>query len=234
MDGPWCYPSGIIPEPLRYVHFDDLYAWQMDMCDLLAEKVNDRIIYWLWDYKGGSGKTALMRHLACTRDDVLIVGGRATDMRFAVAGYVEKNHQGPKVIILNLARTVEDFVSYQGIEQVKDALFANTKYESGQVLYNPPHLVVFANFPPDTSKLSSDRWKIMEITPGEGLPIDVDDLIAPFDMALELDTGDEWNPIPARFGVADVPADIQRDVRRANIYTGDGSEKHPYVWMAPK
>jgi len=37
------------------------------------------------------------------------------------------------------------------------------KYEGSIVDRNPPHLVIFANFPPDQSKLSRDRWFVYKI-----------------------------------------------------------------------
>jgi hypothetical protein len=51
------------------------------------------------------------------------------------------------------------------MENVKDGLFFSTKYESGMVRYNPPHVIVFANVPPDVTKMSADRWVIKEIGP---------------------------------------------------------------------
>ena len=37
------------------------------------------------------------------------------------------------------------------------------KYESTSKLYNIPHVLVFANWMPDMSRLSIDRWDIMHL-----------------------------------------------------------------------
>jgi len=42
-------------------------------------------------------------------------------------------------------------------------MITNTKFETGLKVFNPPHIVVLANFPPREEKLSADRWKIYKI-----------------------------------------------------------------------
>lgn len=37
----------------------------------------------------------------------------------------------------------------------------STKYESTTFFFNKPIVLVFANFKPDRSKLSSDRWNVI-------------------------------------------------------------------------
>jgi len=49
------------------------------------------------------------------------------------------------------------------LESIKNGLFFSGKYESTQVVMNSPHLIIFANEPPDKSKMSADRWHIVRI-----------------------------------------------------------------------
>ena len=56
-------------------------------------------------------------------------------------------------------RSQEQFVSYQAIEEVKNGILFNNKYEAKMVVFNNPHVVVFSNFEPDYKALSSDRIK---------------------------------------------------------------------------
>jgi len=65
--------------------------------------------------------------------------------------------------IFGYARSKENYISYEALEEIKDGLFFSGKYESGMVCINPPHVVVLCNFAPDESKLSKDRWVIKNI-----------------------------------------------------------------------
>lgn len=93
--------------------------------------------------------------------DALFLNGKAADMKFAIAQFVEENEL--KVCLLNFTRTVEERVSYEGLEAIKDGIFFCGKYESKQVIYDPPHVICFANFLPDKEALSKDRIKIITL-----------------------------------------------------------------------
>jgi len=43
---------------------------------------------------------------------------------------------------------------------LKDGVVFSGKYEGGARLFPPPHVIIFANFLPDFTKLSADRWVI--------------------------------------------------------------------------
>lgn len=83
----------------------------------------------------------------------------------------QKDPWVPKVCVFHYTRAVENYVSYEALEAIKDGIFFSTKYESGMVVFDSPHVVVFANFPPDRTQLSADRWRITNI----GIPILSDD-----------------------------------------------------------
>ena len=56
----------------------------------------------------------------------------------------------PELIVINLPRSFNsEYLSYTGIEEVKDMCFYSGKYEGGQVVGNCPHLIIFANSPLD-------------------------------------------------------------------------------------
>lgn len=79
-------------------------------------------------------------------------GGKTADILY---GY-----SGQKIVVMDLARDSHDYVNYGALEQLKNGLVYNTKYESGMRMFETPHVVVFSNFPPDESKISSDRVKL--------------------------------------------------------------------------
>lgn len=163
--GPWF--SGCVkppPVPPRFVAVKDFYPWQAEMYAAYLQEPDDTGVYWIWDKKGGCGKTAFIRSLVgLHQGDVLIVGGKAADMTYAVCQYVQKNGHGPRAVVLNLTRSRQNFMSYEGIEQIKDGVFFSPKYESCMAFYNHPHIICLANWPPDVSMLSNHRWMIHEI-----------------------------------------------------------------------
>lgn len=132
--------------------------WQTELLKVLELPPDPRKIIWLWEPIGSSGKTTIAKHICLTKN-AIYVSGRARDMKSAIACQKIK----PEIVLVDLPRTVEGFVSYQGIEEIKNGIFFNGKYESGMVLFNNPHVIVLANFPPDEDKLSSDRWDTKRI-----------------------------------------------------------------------
>jgi len=119
-----------------------------------------RTITWYSDLLGGCGKTAFCRYMVHKVPNVLFVSsGSAKDICYQVI----KSSWDPKVVIFNLPRTAEAAMSYSAIEQLKDGLLFSGKYEGGVKLFPPPHVLVFANFFPDESKLSADRWNLREL-----------------------------------------------------------------------
>lgn len=138
-----------------------LHKWQEELLAYLEEPVNDREIIWYVDYEGGKGKTKFCQWLV-RKKNALYLTGKASDIKFGIADYIKKKHT-INILLLDFTRSVENFVSYQGIEEVKNGIFYSTKYESGMVDIEPPHVICFSNFNPDRSKLSKDRWRVIEI-----------------------------------------------------------------------
>lgn len=143
-----------IPKPLIV---PDMYGWQLDVLDIVDGEPDERKIYWFWEADGKFGKSALCRYLAVKRG-ALIVGGKAADMKCAIALMETK----PTICVMDIPRSVEH-ISYTGIEEIKNGVFASSKYESGMVKMNYPHFIVLANVEPDVSKLSADRWVVRNI-----------------------------------------------------------------------
>lgn len=137
------------------------YKWQQDIIDLCEKKPNDRTIHWYWEPMGNTGKTALCKHL-CMKYEALMLSGKANDIKCGVASWVEKK-KPTKVFIFHFTRSMEEFISYEALEAIKDGIFYSGKYESSMVMYNPPHVLVFANFEPKVEALSLDRWRVKRL-----------------------------------------------------------------------
>ena len=54
-------------------------------------------------------------------------------------------------------------MNYGALEQLKNGLVYNTKYESGMRMFATPHVLVFSNFEPDRSKITEDRMVMVTI-----------------------------------------------------------------------
>ena len=71
------------------------------------------------------------------------------------------------------ANTINE-VNYEVLEKIKDGRILASKYDSKELKFKTPNIVVvFSNDKPDVKQLASDRWKIFSII-NEGL---VEDLI---------------------------------------------------------
>jgi len=145
---------------LRLIEENDMHEWQSTLLADVRGVPDMRSILWYADLLGGGGKTAFCRwavhHLPHT---LFVSSGTAKDITYQVV----KSTWDPKLVIFNLPRSSEGAMSYAAIESLKDGLLFSGKYEGGCKLFPPPHVVVFANFFPDESKLSADRWNIKEI-----------------------------------------------------------------------
>lgn len=134
--------------------------WQQQLLKDLQEEPNDRTVIWYYDQKGGAGKTTVQRWVKAHMN-AIIVCGKGSDMKFGVQNYVATDGCAPDIVILNIPRATDSqYISYQGIEELKDGIFFSPKYESADCLFNPPHVVVFANCLPNKAMLTDDRWDI--------------------------------------------------------------------------
>ena len=138
-------------------------GWQVEIMDLISGRPHDRQIYWYVDQEGGKGKSALTK-LLCAKYAAICMAGKAADMKCGMVGVKKDTGVGPRIVILDCPRTQDlNYISYQGIEEIKNGCFFSSKYESGMYIDNPPHVIIFSNHFPDELKLTQDRWVIKEI-----------------------------------------------------------------------
>lgn len=143
--------------------------WQLKLVDILSSDPDPRSVYWIWEPKGRAGKTSFQKWWVSNHDDTLVLSGKAADMKNGIVTWIEQHKVPPRTIFCNIPRSVEEkYVSFTGLEEVKDMLFYSGKYEGGMVNGASPHLIIFANWAPDTHNMSADRWKICRIKDGKG------------------------------------------------------------------
>lgn len=122
----------------------------------------DRKIHVVVDYKGGIGKTEFARWAVLNLPDTIVSGGKAGDMKNQIVEYKKLNGCCPKYIIMDIPRSCLNYISYTGVEEIKNMLFYSGKYEGGMVVGNKPFVLMLMNEYPDVTKLSEDRWEIRD------------------------------------------------------------------------
>lgn len=154
------YINGKKPRPAIKVTEEMLYPWQRDIYELCLTEPDDRKIYWIWEDEGCAGKSALVKLIA-HKLNAIVVSNKGADMKHGVISYHEKKREWPDIVLINIPRSVDvDFISYQGIEELKDGCFFSPKYESSMVIMPSPHVIIFANKEPERDKFSADRWVV--------------------------------------------------------------------------
>jgi len=147
-------------EKLRNDVFRDLQVlqprlgWQWSLAQQLAAMPNPRTVIWRWEPNGNVGKSYFALHYE-PGSTFICTGGKHADIHYA--------YQYEKYVIFDWSRCNESTFPYGLVEQFKNGYFLSTKYESTAKRFNVPHVVVFANFAPDVSQMSLDRWDIEEI-----------------------------------------------------------------------
>lgn len=135
--------ESIAPPLLRYI-------------DLFNTKPDRRTVHWFCNYKGNLGKTAFTCYMVCTYPNEVrfLNGGKYSD----VCSFIyNTNMKGIKMVIFDLPKETNS-ISYRGLKVILNGMVQNSKYETGTVIFKPPHILVFANWLPDTNQGSPDRW----------------------------------------------------------------------------
>lgn len=172
--GPW-FKGEIFKEIAKETVYKiniELRPWQRKICEILTAEVDERIIWWFWEPKGGLGKTTFQKQIYQNYKGVIPLSGKSADMKNGVIDFKENNNNMvPHIILVNLPRTFKhDYLSYEGIESVKDMWFYSGKYKGGTVCDRPPHLMIFANQPPnlEDDNLTPTKWNIIRLPDGKG------------------------------------------------------------------
>jgi len=148
--------------PLKLIKPEQFYSWQQEIIEIIKDEPVNRKIYWYWEETGCTGKTAIAKFI-CATYDALCLSGKSDNCKNAILQYVTKHDDYPTIIIYNVPRCNHDYISYEGMESIKDGLFYSGKYEGGMVLMNEPHVFVFANEEPNYEKMSKDRWSVIHL-----------------------------------------------------------------------
>lgn len=159
------YHSGIDAYAMKVKKLPDMampsngwYIWQVELLNYLLSPPDNRTIVWVYDFKGGRGKSTLCKFLICNHNGLLLQG-KINDMSFA---YDEKY----KIVMFDVSRTQAENLDhlYSFAEQLKNGVIFSPKYTSGMKVFSPPHVVFFANSMPQEGKWTEDRLKLIDLS----------------------------------------------------------------------
>lgn len=66
-------------------------------------------------------------------------------------------------MIFDFARCIGSKINYSVVEQLKNGYIFSSKYYSGLKMFQPPHVVIFANIKPDHDAYSEDRVELINL-----------------------------------------------------------------------
>lgn len=135
-----------------------LRPWQLGLNETVNGPADDRKIIFVVDEEGNIGKSWLTRYWLTKRDGTQFMSvGKRDDLAFAV-------DEQSDLFVFDIPRGNMEFVQYGIFEQLKNRVVFSTKYQSKtKILANTPHVVVFCNEQPDMTKLTQDRYEIIEL-----------------------------------------------------------------------
>lgn len=130
-----------------------LRAWQQDLLEVVLADPHPRQVVWFHD-SGNTGKSFFTDYCVALHNAVVFTGGKLADLAHA--------YEFQRIIIFDISRTKADCMNtiYEAIETFKNGRIFSPKYESQCKVFPIPHVICFANFEPDQTKLTADRWDI--------------------------------------------------------------------------
>jgi len=136
-----------------------LLQWQQELWDYLDQDPDDRQIVFVVDEEGGKGKSWFARYLYSKKPDYtqLLSVGKRDDLAHAITA-------SKRFFVFNVPRGGMEFLQYTILEQLKDRVIFSPKYNSAtKILNHVPHVIVMCNEKPDLSKMTNDRYKIIDL-----------------------------------------------------------------------
>ena len=114
---------------------------------------NRRAVHWVFDLIGNTGKSFLARYMSLCGALVF-----SSTKKADVFNVIQKDRDCT-YFVFDFSRCQAEYVNYSTIEEIKNGLIFASKYDSNMFALTIPNVVVcFANFEPDLTKLSADRW----------------------------------------------------------------------------
>ncbi len=160
-----------MPKLLKLLREDELYDWEKNILEIISTEPDDRTIHIVYGPTGINGKSTFCKYLHKKHGAFPLLGS-ANDMKNILIEYTLKMGKPfPEVILIDVPRSKLKYISWAGIEEIKNGFFMCGKYHGGIICENAPHVFVFCNELPCPTLLSLDRWHIIYLE--DHLEVDV-------------------------------------------------------------
>lgn len=150
-------------DPVSLTNNQPRFGWQTTVCGRIDGSVtsgaNPRSIDFVVDVNGAAGKSWICRWAMTKHPDLVQVLkiGRRDDLAHAI-------DETKTIFLFDVPRTQMEFLQYSVLEMLKDQMVFSPKYSSRmKTLRAVPYVAVFSNEAPDESKLSPDRFNIINV-----------------------------------------------------------------------
>lgn len=142
--------------------------WMSELHAFLKTDPEDRKITWVFDDKGGHGKSKMVKYYEWKGLGIGLEFESTANLRYQVVSI------GPqRVYMLDLTKARPKDIGegdlYSALESIKNGRVRSGKYTGGHLLMDPPHVVVFSNHKPATTHLTGGRIHLIDIS-GEPTP----------------------------------------------------------------
>lgn len=138
--------------------------WQKEIFDILQKKPNNRSIMWIRDLIGGAGKSEFTKWMHEEKHGLLLRQfGKLSDISSTIAAAVEGDWN-QRIVMADLPRKFEEREVYTALEYIKDGSVTTSKWVGKTVTFDSPHVLVTANFWPDLTSMSLDRWILFDLS----------------------------------------------------------------------
>lgn len=145
--------------PKRSVPCYPLRPWQQELNQILNLPPHPREIIFVVDLVGNMGKTWFAHYYSSIHDNnvQVLLPGKKADMVYAL-------ECTSRVLFIDAPRSKQgEYLQYDFLEEVKNGYIFNSKYRSFVKSLEDIHVVVLMNECPDMTKLSQDRYKVINL-----------------------------------------------------------------------
>lgn len=177
LDGPWRdAPKHRQEMPYQWVGItENPRPFQAKLMAKIGTR-GDRAIDVIYDASGNSGKSSFANRLEFEGKCFNLVASKNTNEMCAdLCDELEAACETkPGIIFVDMERAADQAnmaAIFCALERIKGGVVKDRRYKLRKVFFASPPIVVFMNQLPIASTLSSDRWRIWEMTPSKDLAL---------------------------------------------------------------